>query len=550
MAFVLSGCGGGGGGGGSAAGLSGSVPGPAPQGAVSTTAAPTLRSVVVSPADATVDVGQSQAFTATGIYSDGSRDDLTASASWSSSSGVARMDRGTATGASPGAATIRATANGVNGDASLTVRDLTGIQVTPVDPLSAPGTVRQMTAWGLFSDGSRRSLTEDVTWTSAGAAASVSSAPGSRGRVTVSGSSGQSAVITATHPKGFSDAATLRVGLYFYATLADQNALLGSSVDPATGQRTAVPGSPFATGTNPTGITVAPGGRHVYTVNRDSGDISLFTVDPATGSLAVGGRVAAGTDPLDVTVDPTGRFAYVTQFSGLSGFRIDPVSGALSPMPGSPFPAIGQVAVHPGGGFALVVQYGLNSNLDGTVSVFRIDPSSGALSDKRTYNTGQSGSTRIAIHPSGTLAFVVNAHDPSLSVTTVRIDPTAGTLTMGSTTDVARPGATPNPRDIGISKDGRFVYVADRANAIINQLSVDPGSGALSLVATFGTGMDPCAIALDPTGSFAFTADFGNAPGTGSISELLVNAVTGGLTSRPGSPVVVNARPAAAIFTP
>jgi len=86
-----------------------------------------LTSIAVSPATATIGVGGTQQFAATGSYNDGSQKDITASASWSSTkTSVATVSntnptKGQATGVAAGSATLRATTSGITGSASLTV---------------------------------------------------------------------------------------------------------------------------------------------------------------------------------------------------------------------------------------------------------------------------------------------------------------------------------------------------------------------------------------------------------------------------------------------
>jgi uncharacterized protein YjdB len=86
-----------------------------------------LVSIVVTPVNPTISVGQTEQLTATGTYSDGSTQDLTKTAHWSSpSAGVATINNGVsggglATGQGPGSATITATFQGVSGSTTLTV---------------------------------------------------------------------------------------------------------------------------------------------------------------------------------------------------------------------------------------------------------------------------------------------------------------------------------------------------------------------------------------------------------------------------------------------
>jgi Bacterial Ig-like domain (group 2)/SdrD B-like domain/Domain of unknown function (DUF5122) beta-propeller len=89
------------------------------------TTAATLSSISVGPAPATVAAGYVRQFTATGIYSDGSSQDVTTSVTWTPSNGaVASVSSvGLATGLSTGSALITATLGAVSGSTTLTVQD-------------------------------------------------------------------------------------------------------------------------------------------------------------------------------------------------------------------------------------------------------------------------------------------------------------------------------------------------------------------------------------------------------------------------------------------
>jgi hypothetical protein len=92
-----------------------------------TTAAPTLQSIAVTPATATITAGATQQFTATGTYSDNSTQNLTGQVTWTSgTTTVATIDSaGLATGVSAGNSTISATQGGITGTATLTVQPAT-----------------------------------------------------------------------------------------------------------------------------------------------------------------------------------------------------------------------------------------------------------------------------------------------------------------------------------------------------------------------------------------------------------------------------------------
>ena len=136
--------------------------------------APLLAAIEVTPAAPSIALGTSVQLTAMGLYSDGTLQDLTAAVVWSSSdpavaslSGVPGSE-GLAEGLAVGAAAIEAldAASGLLGATALSVTPavLTSIEVTPTAPSIALGTGVQLTAMGLYSDGT----TQDLTGSAAG----------------------------------------------------------------------------------------------------------------------------------------------------------------------------------------------------------------------------------------------------------------------------------------------------------------------------------------------------------------------------------------------
>ncbi len=133
-----------------------------------TVTAPVLSSINVSPDQPSIPLGLTQAFSATGLFSDGSSANL-AAVTWSSSDpAVATIDNsGIATTVGTGAVTITALSGSVTGTTILTVLPaaLVSISFIPPSPSLALGTSTQMAAVGLFTDGSTQTLSS-VTWTS------------------------------------------------------------------------------------------------------------------------------------------------------------------------------------------------------------------------------------------------------------------------------------------------------------------------------------------------------------------------------------------------
>jgi hypothetical protein len=83
----------------------------------------TLSSITVAPPDPSISLGGTQQFTATGTFSDGTTEDLTAQVTWTSSEvSVATITAGgLASTAGIGSTTITAKMNNVSGTTMLTV---------------------------------------------------------------------------------------------------------------------------------------------------------------------------------------------------------------------------------------------------------------------------------------------------------------------------------------------------------------------------------------------------------------------------------------------
>ncbi len=132
--------------------------------------APTLLTITVAPPTISLAAGYTQQYTATGNYSDGSTQDLTASATWASStpSFASIVAGGMASTLKVGTTTISATSGSVVGSTTLTVTApvLLSIAITPASVSLGLNATQQYVATGTYSDGSTQVITSQVTWTS------------------------------------------------------------------------------------------------------------------------------------------------------------------------------------------------------------------------------------------------------------------------------------------------------------------------------------------------------------------------------------------------
>jgi 6-phosphogluconolactonase (cycloisomerase 2 family) len=273
------------------------------------------------------------------------------------------------------------------------------------------------------------------------------------------------------------------------------------SIDTSTGVLAAVPGSPFQTTQLPQAIAIDSTGRFAYHtfggVRPDNGVVVGFAINPETGELVPvpGSPFSAGSGPFALTIDPTGRFVFVAHNSpsgSVSGFTIDSATGSLSPIPGSPFAAgdsSSSVVVDPLGRFAYVANQG------GSVSAFSIDTATGALTQiPGSPFPAERFAIAITLDPTGQFAYVANHVLGPSTVSAFVVDDVTGALSPvpGSPFQAGE-----GPRAVTVEPMGQFLYVANGFSGNVSGYSIDSVTGALVPVlgSPFTTLVEPISLA-------------------------------------------------------
>ena len=156
-----------------------------------------LVGIQVFPPSLTAPVGEQNAFTAIGVYSDDTQRNITAEVTWSVlDSAIATVsnaidNQGVASGVAPGSTEVVATAFVDDAPLSdsavfdVTDADVQSIVVTPIAVVVRPGFTEQARAFAQYSDGVTQEVTEQATWTAERPEiASVSNAASAPGLVT------------------------------------------------------------------------------------------------------------------------------------------------------------------------------------------------------------------------------------------------------------------------------------------------------------------------------------------------------------------------------
>lgn len=138
-----------------------------------------LVAISLNPPSANLLLDTSETFTVTGLYTDGTRVDITPQADWSiGDEGILNHDgQGTVQGILPGESSITATFRGIEASAPIIVSNelVTDLEISPTNATVGKHGQQQFHARGLLGDGTWRDLTDYVLWkTSDGVTASVS----------------------------------------------------------------------------------------------------------------------------------------------------------------------------------------------------------------------------------------------------------------------------------------------------------------------------------------------------------------------------------------
>jgi 6-phosphogluconolactonase len=281
---------------------------------------------------------------------------------------------------------------------------------------------------------------------------------------------------------------------YVFVSNEGSNDVSAFAVDFLSGALTPAPGSPFAAGADPKALALFE--RYLYVANAGSDTVSVIDAVNAAGNA--GDRTvrayATGKGPSSLQLDG-GGFLYVANNGGsndISAFAIDlaGATGALFPVPGSPFPAGGNplsLAFGAGGKFL----YSANPDpTNPSISGFSIDLGTGALTPLSGSPFPLPVSHYIATDQTGAYLYVTSG----ASIVGYAIDATTGALTPLPGFPVA---AGANAYSITVDPTNQFLYVANDGAANVSGFRLDASTGALTPMSgsPFPAGIHPEFIA-------------------------------------------------------
>ena len=309
----------------------------------------------------------------------------------------------------------------------------------------------------------------------------------------------------------------------------------------------ALVGDPVGAGASVTSVAVDPLGRFAYATSPypcvaspwcsfwgvGPAGLWTFALDPTTGALAaVAGTPFQGGSPFtSVAVEPSGRFVYLagpnSVYAGagvITALTVDATTGSFTPVKGSPYaaddPDPGPLVVEPSGTFVLVPNYSTNS-----ISAYAIDASTGGLKQVAGSPFATDPAPRsLVVDPSGKFAYIT--HRPfdqagqTGSITGWTIDGVTGVLAPL----VNNPVATEVAREyVALHPSGKFAYVANYPSGISVYGIAGATDGALHALSSAVSGLIPRAVAVSPSGRFAYVAN----SESNDVSAYRIDALTG-----------------------
>jgi 6-phosphogluconolactonase len=294
------------------------------------------------------------------------------------------------------------------------------------------------------------------------------------------------------------------------------------------------------------GSSCPPASASDFLFESNKNQISTFQVDSTTGLVLATPAAVSGPNTAGGIVVTSTNFLYVSDFinNAVDVFSVNPSTGALTTVPGSPFPvAAGQgaggLAADPAGKFLFVTEPNTNQIAAFTInSNGQLTPVAGSPFPASTFPV------EAVVDPSGAFLYVSNNQDALGGISAYTIDSSTGGLTsiLGSPFTTLVNGG---PVGLTIHPNGKFLYIAMAGASVPNNQivveSIDATTGALSPVtgSPFTTGIEPNWLAINPAGTFLYSANLSD----NTVSGFAVDGTAGGLSQLSGSPFSAGSGP-------
>jgi YVTN family beta-propeller protein len=169
------------------------------------------------------------------------------------------------------------------------------------------------------------------------------------------------------------------------------------------------------------------------------------------------------------------------------------------------------------------------------VSMFTINATTGVLTSIGAIDAGITPAS-VAVDPSGRFAYAASgafSAGGTGKVFMYIINTATGALTAIAPGTIAA-GVSPNA--VAVDPSGRFAYVTNSGffageGADVSMYTISATTGALTAIGSINAGIVPVSVAVDSSGRFAYVASLDPFSGPGIVAMFTINATTGALTS-------------------
>jgi hypothetical protein len=493
-----------------------------------------LASIAVTPPAPSIAAGTTEAFIATGTFSDNTTQNLTGDLNWvSSNPAIATVNAsGQATAMSPGATTISATCatasscGSLSGSAILTVTaaTLVSIAVTPPTPSLAVGTSQQFTATGTYTDNSTQNLTGQVTWASGTPlVATISNVAGSAGlaRAVATGVTH----VTATLGSVTSAPATLTVTAATLVSIA----VTPSSPSVALGTTQQFTAAGTYTDNSTQNLTSE--------VTWSSGTTSVATISNAAGSAGLATSAAPGTTEITATLGSvtSAPVTLAVTAATLVSIGVTPPSPSIALGTTQQFTATGTYTDNSTQNLTSEVTWSSS-----TTSVATISNAAGSAGLASSAVTGTTGTTTITASLGSVTSTPTTLTVTAATLVSIAVTPVAPTIADGLTQQFTATGTYTDSSTQNLTAQ---VTWASTSTSIATVGNVGGSQGLASAAAVGSTTISATSDGI--SGSTTLTVTPALYSIGGSISGLSASGLA--LTDNGGNTLSVNA--AATSFT-
>jgi 6-phosphogluconolactonase len=317
--------------------------------------------------------------------------------------------------------------------------------------------------------------------------------------------------------------------------------ILSYNWNPATGELTAA--GVAATVANVDWICFSPDRKYLYAAcevdsfnGKPTGEVASFRV--ANGGLQpLSAQNSASKGTCHVALDHTGRVLLSADYGGGSAASFLVSDGKLSPVVWSEqYTAHGPNKDRQEGAHAHFASYSpdnryayINDLGGDMIHIYTLDSNTAMLKPAGEYHAEPGAGPRtLHFHPNGHTAYSVNELISTVDV--LEWKKADGSLTLKSRLEMLPKDYTGDTRacDTVITKDGKFVYFANRDKDFLFACKSDPATGALTPMERSNCGGKiPRNFTLDPTERWMLVANqnsdqlsiFRRDPATGKLAE-------------------------------